>query len=198
MASHSHFSSVPVSSELLATRPRTDSQAIVAGLIALTSVAFASAVLPIADRLLPTVPGFLVIGQTLATLVYALTAHLLIRHFQASRTLSLLWIGGGTLYVAAIHLLQLLSMPDMSISSLPFERAVAGAGALWFAWHMGLPLAGIGFAWSERAAPQPSCAENQTKILVWSMRATVAALVAVTMFVITATPPFWYATGAWR
>ena len=43
MASYPHFSSVPVSGEPLATRPRTDRQAVIAGLIALASVAFASA-----------------------------------------------------------------------------------------------------------------------------------------------------------
>jgi signal transduction histidine kinase/FixJ family two-component response regulator len=188
MASHPHFPSVPVSGELLATRARNFRQAAIAGLIALASVAFASGVLPIAERQLPTAPGFLVIGQTLATLVYLLTAHLLVRHFLASRTLSLLWIAAGTLYAAAIQLLQLLSLPDLSISSLPFDRAVSTAGSLWFCWHVGLPLAAIGFAWSERSAPQPPCAANQTRILVWSMRATVAALVALTVVVTTAAP----------
>ncbi|HLZ65041.1 MAG TPA: ATP-binding protein [Aliidongia sp.] len=188
MASHPHFPPVPVSGELLATRPRNTRQVALAGVIAAVSVGFALSVLPIADRQLPTVPGFLVIGQTLATLVYLLTAHLLVRHFLASRTLSLLWIGAGTLYAAAIHLLQLLSMPDLFISSLPFDRALAMAGALWFFWHMGLPLSAIGFAWSERSAPRPPCAANQTKILVWSMRATVLALVAVTAVMIAAAP----------
>lgn len=188
MASHPHFPSVPVSGELLATRPRNRRQVMVAGLIALLSVAFACAVLPIADRPLPTVPGFLVIGQTLATLVYLLTAHLVVRHFLASRTLSLLWVGGGTLYAALIHLLQLLAMPDLLISAMPFDKALSTAGSLWFCWHVGLPLAAIGFAWSERSAPQPPCAENQTGILVWSMRATVAALVALTVVVTTASP----------
>jgi signal transduction histidine kinase/ActR/RegA family two-component response regulator len=188
MASHPHFSPVPLSGELLATRPRSSHQVVLAGLIVLVSVALAAGVLPIADRQLPMVAGFLVIGQTLATLVYLLTAHLLVRHFLASRTLSLLWIGAGTLYAAAIHLLQLLSMPDLFISSLPADRALAIAGALWFFWHLGLPLSAIGFAWSERSAPRPPCAVNQTKILVWSMRATVAALVAGTAVLIAAAP----------
>jgi signal transduction histidine kinase/FixJ family two-component response regulator len=188
MASHPHFPPVPVSGELLATRPRNTRQAVLTGLIGLLSLAFACAVLPIADRQLPTVPGFLVIGQTVSTLVYALTAHLLVRHFLASRTLSLLWVAAGTLYAAAIQLLQLLSMPDLLISSLPFDRAVTTAGSLWFCWHVGLPLAAVGFAWSERSAPQPPCAVNQAGILVWSMRATVAALVALTVVVITAAP----------
>jgi len=188
MASYPHFSSVPVSGEPLATRPRTDRQAVIAGLIALASVAFASAVLPIADRHLQTLPGFLVIGQTLATLVYALTAHLLVRHFLASRTVSLLWIAGGTLYAAVLHLLQLLSFPDMLISSLPSERALFIAAWLWFFWHAGLPIAAIGFAWSERSAPQPPCAANQTGILVWGMRATVAALVGLTAVLVMTAP----------
>ncbi|MDB5358955.1 MAG: hypothetical protein JWO51_252 [Rhodospirillales bacterium] len=188
MASHPHFPTVPTSGEFLATCPRTTRQAGLAGLIALLSVALACAVFPIADRQLPTVPGFLVIGQTLATLVYLLTAHLLVRHFLASRTLSLLWIAAGTLYAAAIHLLQLLSMPDLLISSQPFDKALSTAGSLWLCWHVGLPLAAVGFAWSERSAPQPPCAINQTRILVWSMRATVAALVALTVVVITAAP----------
>ena len=188
MASHPHFSSVPVSGELLATRPRNNQQAVIAGLIALASIAFASAVLPIADRQLPTLPGFLIIGQTLATLVYALTAHLLVRHFLASRTVSLLWIAGGTLYAAVLHLLQLLSLPDMLISSLPTERALFIAAWLWFFWHAGLPIAAIGFAWSERSAPQPPCAVNQTRILVWGMRATVAALVGMTAVLVMTAP----------
>ena len=188
MASHPHFPSVPVSGELLATRARNNQQAVIAGLIALASIAFASAVLPIADRQLPTLPGFLVIGQTVATLVYALTAHLLVRHFLASRTVSLLWIAGGTLYAAVLHLLQLLSLPDMLISNLPTERALFIAAWLWFFWHAGLPIAAIGFAWSERSAPQPPCAANQTRILVWGMRATVAALVGMTAVLVMTAP----------
>jgi signal transduction histidine kinase/DNA-binding NarL/FixJ family response regulator len=185
MVTDQQFPSVPAPGELLATRLRNRRQVMLAGLIGLCSIAIASAVLPIAERQLPTVPGFLVIGQTLATLVYLLTAHLLVRHFLASRTVSLLWIAGGTLYAAAIHLLQLLSLPDLGISDLPFDRAVSTAGSLWFWWHLVLPLAAVGFAWSERAAPMPPCAANQTRILVWSMRATVAALVGLTLVIIT-------------
>jgi signal transduction histidine kinase/ActR/RegA family two-component response regulator/HPt (histidine-containing phosphotransfer) domain-containing protein len=188
MTSHPHFPTVPVSSELLATRLRSRRQVVVGGLIALLSFAFAAGLLPYAEKSMPVVPGFLVIGQTLSTLVYALTAHLLVRHFLASRTLSLLWISAGTLYAAAIQLLQLLSMPDLFISSLPFDRALATAGAFWYFWHIGLPLSAVGFAWSERRAPQPPCAANQTQILVWSMRATVFALVALTGVLITAAP----------
>jgi glucose uptake protein GlcU len=102
----------------MATRPRSRPQIASATAIGALSLLLAAAVMPVAGTLWSTGPGFLVIGQTLATLVYALTAHLLVRHFLASRTVSLLWIGGGALYAAAAHLLQLLSMPDLSISSL--------------------------------------------------------------------------------
>ena len=186
MPSFEEIASVAPTGELLANRLRTRRQVIIAGIVLLLSVAGTSAVLPMADRPLPTVPGFLVIGQTLSTLVYLLTAHLLVRHFLASRTLSLLWIAGGTLYAAVVHLLQLFSLPDLGISGLPFDKAVATAGSLWFYWHMGLPLSAVGFAWSERQSPRPPCAPNQTRILVWSLRATVAALTGLTLVVLQA------------
>ena len=188
MQPHAHFPPVPVSGELLATRPRTSGQLAIAGSIAMLLVAFAAGVVPIASEQWPTAPGFLVVGQTLSALVYLLTAHLLVRHFLASRTVSLLWIAGGTLYAAAIQLLQLWSMPDLLISNLPPERALLVAAWCWLLWHAGLPIAAIGFAWSDRSAPQAPCALNQTRILVWGMRATIAALVAVSTVLIMTAP----------
>ncbi|HEV2674462.1 MAG TPA: ATP-binding protein [Aliidongia sp.] len=187
-SSHPHFPPVSVSGELLATRPRTARQMVLAGALALLLMAFAAGVLPIADQRWPTAPGFLVIGQTLSALVYLLTAHLLVRHFLASRTLSLLWIAAGTLYAAAIQLLQLWSMPDLLISNLSPDRALLVAAWCWLLWHGGLPIAAIGFAWSDRSAPRAPCATNQTRILVWGMRATIAALVAISTVLIMTAP----------
>ncbi len=159
-----------------------------AGILAAVMVAFAAIVLPIADRQWIAAPGGLVIEQTLAALVYLLTAHLLVRHFLATRTLSLLWIAAGTLYAAAIQLLQLWAMPDLPITNLPHDRALLMAAWCWLLWHIGLPVAALGFAWSERSAPQPPCAPNQTQILVWSMRATIAALVAISAVLLLSAP----------
>jgi signal transduction histidine kinase/DNA-binding response OmpR family regulator len=188
MPSHPHFPPVPVSGELLAIRPRTPRQVVVAGILAMLMVAFAAAVLPMVDHQWSTDPGWLVIEQTLATLVYLLTAHLLVRHFLATRTLSLLWIAAGTLYAAAIQLLQLWAMPDLPIAGFPHDRALLIAAWCWLLWHVGLPISAFGFAWSERSAPQPPCAPNQTRILVWSMRATIAALVAISAILFLSAP----------
>ena len=188
MPSQPHFPPASVSSELMATRLRTPGQTATMGAIAMLLVAFAAGVLPISGEQWPTAPGFLVLGQTLAALIYLLTAHLLVRHFLASRTMSLLWIAAGTLYAAAIQLLQLWAMPDLQISNLSPDRALLIAAWCWLLWHGALPIAAIGFAWSDRSAPQSPCAANQTRILVWGMRATIAALVAISTVLIMTAP----------
>ncbi|WP_189042151.1 ATP-binding protein [Aliidongia dinghuensis] len=152
------------------------------------AMACAAGVLPIADQQWSSGPGSLIIHQTLVSLVYLLTAHLLVRHFLASRTVSLLWIAAGTLYASAMQMLQLWSMPDLQISKLPADRALLMAAWCWFLWHAVLPLAAIGFARSERLAPQQPCAANQTHLLVWGVRATVAALVAISAVMLLTAP----------
>ena len=66
--------------------------------------------LPFASRPGPVLPGFVLINQTALVSAYGLGAWVLFAQFRRVRSLPLLLIAGGTLYTAAIVLLQLLSL----------------------------------------------------------------------------------------
>ena len=111
-------------------------------LAALTTVCL----LPIASRSGPVLPGFMLINETALVSAYALSAWVLFVQFRRARLLPLLLIAGGTLYTAAVVLLQLLSVPGVVASG-----RVLGAGSetttwLWTFWHLGPPACALAYA----------------------------------------------------
>ena len=70
--------------------------------------------LPVAALPGPASPGFLPINQTALVVAYALSAWVLFAQFRRGGSVPLLLAAGGTLFTAAVVLLQLLSFPGVA------------------------------------------------------------------------------------
>ncbi|WP_426954478.1 MASE4 domain-containing protein [Muricoccus radiodurans] len=121
-------------------------------LLAATGVA-TLLLLPFADHVSPVFPGFVLINQTALVIAHALSALVLFAQFRRGGAMPLLLAAGGTLYTAAIVLLQLLSFPGVIAGG-----RILGAGPetttwLWTFWHIGPPLCALAYALTLRAAP---------------------------------------------
>jgi signal transduction histidine kinase len=95
----------------------------------------------------PNDPGLRPHQPNALVIAYALSAWVLFAQFRRGRSVPLLLAAGGTLYTAAIVLLQLLSVPNAVV---PGGR-VLGSGPetttwLWTFWHIGPPLCGLAYA----------------------------------------------------
>lgn len=142
--------------------------------LCLLAVVATACLLPIAARPGPVLPGFVLINQTALVSAYGLSAWVLFAQFRRARSLPLLLIAGGTLYTAAIVMLQLLSFPGVLA-----EGRVLGAGPettiwLWTFWHLGPPACALAYALTLR---------SKHLVLIAPERAGLAAVTAVLLAV---------------
>ena len=104
---------VGLRSATVATEPPVRGSQRAALWLCLLAVVATACLLPIAAWVGPNLPGFVLINQTALVCAYGLSAWVLFAQFQRARSLALLLIAGGTLYTAAIVVLQLLSFPGV-------------------------------------------------------------------------------------
>jgi diguanylate cyclase (GGDEF)-like protein len=112
-----------------------------------------AALIPVSATKLPDLPAFLPAYQTVMITAYLITAYLVFSFYRANKSLSLLYLWAGCSYTAAILIVQFLSFPDLL---MPPDTAIGGAQTtiwLWCLWHIGPPLAILGYAISEWLCP---------------------------------------------
>ena len=119
-------------------------------IVCLIAIAATIGLLPFADRTGTLVPGFGLINQTALITVYALSAWVLFAQFRRDRSLALLLVASGTLYTAAIVLLQLLSIPGVVFTTPVFGAGSATTTWLWTFWHIGPPTCALAYALARR------------------------------------------------
>ena len=129
-----------------ATRPATmapdlasKEQRRVARILCLVAGLATAALLPLAGRVGPVMPGFGMVDQSALVLAYALSAWVLFAQFRRDRSLPLLVVAGGTLYTAAIVLLQMLSIPGIFAPGRVLGSDAQTTTWLWMFWHLGPP-----------------------------------------------------------
>jgi signal transduction histidine kinase/ActR/RegA family two-component response regulator len=157
----------------LATEAPARAQRRAAVALCLLAVFATVCLLPLAAEPGPVVPGFPLIHQTALIAAYGLSAWVLFAQFQRARTLCLLLIAGGTLYTAAIVLLQLLSLPGV-VPGGP----LMGAGSettiwLWTFWHLGPPVCALAYAGALRGEKPRMIAAGRAR-----MAAALTAVIA--------------------
>ncbi|WP_448192545.1 MASE4 domain-containing protein [Azospirillum sp. sgz301742] len=177
--------STAVTELTLATASATAGQRRAAAILCVLFSAVTAALLPFATHVHAPVPAFVPIYQTTVIIAYALTTYLLFSHFRRTRVLSLLWVGAGALYTAVILFLQLLSFPNMLAPGRLLGSGPETTSWLWTFWHIGPPVFALGYAIAERRGAGRQCDTNQVKLLIWSVVATVLALIATTSGVVT-------------
>ncbi|MBL6080823.1 MASE4 domain-containing protein, partial [Belnapia sp. T18] len=177
-----------LSLETLATAAPSRRQRLTACLVCLAFAAATFALLPIASRPLPPMPGFIPAYQSALIAVYALTTYLFFSEYRRARSVPLLILGAGSLYVSLTVFLQILSFPGVFAP----ERLL-GSGPdttiwLWTFWHLGPPLFALGYAALEgdgRRRPEPRGRSAWLGWLAAGLTVATAAAVAlgVTRFV---------------
>lgn len=132
--------------------------------------------LPLAAFMGPQVPAFLPSYQTATVVAYIIITYLIFAHYRATRTLDLLYIGGGCFYCAGILIVQFLALPGMFLP----QRAVLGGAQttiwLWVFWHAGMALGILLYAASLRWSPALAT-RHPERIEQVLMAAVVVALV---------------------
>ncbi len=116
------------------------------------------ALLPIASKPMPPMPGFVPVYQSALIVVYGLTTYLFLAQYRRIRSAPLLVLGAGSLYVTLVVLLQLLSFPNLLAQGRLLGDGPDTTTWLWTFWHLGPPLFALPYAVLEgdrRAPPAP-------------------------------------------
>jgi signal transduction histidine kinase/CheY-like chemotaxis protein len=132
-----------------------------AAILVSVAAAVTACLLPFADLRWTGLPGFVLINQTALLVTYGLAAWVLFAQFRRGRSLPLLLAAAGTLYTAAIVVLQLASFPGVIADGRLLGSGSATTTWLWTFWHLGPPLVGLAYA-AARSRPQPPVAPERT------------------------------------
>ena len=130
----------------LATALPERTQRRAAWVLSVLAVVATLCLLPLASLPGPVLPGFVLINQTALVAAYSLSAWTLFAQFRRARSLPLLLIAGGTLYTAAIVLLQLLSFPGVIANGRLLGAGPETTTWLWTFWHLGPPGCALAYA----------------------------------------------------
>ncbi len=109
----------------------------------LTALVVTLILLPLASRAGPAIPSFILINQTALLIAYLLGAWVLFRQFQRDGSMAVNILAAGTLYTAAIILLQMLSFPGVAASGRVLGNGPETTTWLWTFWHLGPPACAI-------------------------------------------------------
>jgi signal transduction histidine kinase len=169
----------------LATAPASAAQRRLALVVSLVAGGVSLALLPIVDRPIPPMPGFVPVYQSALILSYSLTAYLLFAQYRRTRSAALLVLGAGSLYVALIVFAQLLSFPNVLAPGRILGSGPDTTTWLWTLWHIGPPLCALPYALLEGEPRRRSIPPERAGLVgVLTVIGTVAA-VALSTFVVT-------------
>ncbi len=114
-----------------------------------------AALVPIASRMMPLMPGFVACYQTALIVVYALTSYLCFTQYHRSRSVPLLLLAAGSFYTTLIVFAQLLSFPNIFAQGRMIGESSDSAIWLWTFWHIGPPLFALPYAVLQRGGRSP-------------------------------------------
>ncbi|WP_423794563.1 MASE4 domain-containing protein [Methylobacterium durans] len=133
----------------LATAPAGKAQRRLAGLVCLAFGAATLALLPIAREPMAPMPGFVPVYQSALIAVYGLTTYLFFAQYRRTRSVPLLVLAAGSLYVTLIVFAQLLSFPNVLAPGRLVGTGPDTTTWLWTLWHVGPPLFALPYALME-------------------------------------------------
>ncbi|WP_407519537.1 MASE4 domain-containing protein [Methylobacterium oryzisoli] len=140
------------------------------------------ALLPVAARPMPPMPGFVPVYQSALIVVYGLTTYLFLTQYRRIHSVPLLVLGAGSLYVTLIVLLQMLSFPNVLAQGRLIGDGPDTTTWLWTFWHLGPPLFALPYAILEggRHPPRaPPARAGRLGLLTVAGTVTAAALTGV-------------------
>ncbi|MEG9524189.1 MAG: MASE4 domain-containing protein [Hyphomicrobiales bacterium] len=160
----------------LATARAGRTQRRLAGLISLAFGVVTLALLPFASQPMPPMPGFVPVYQSALIVVYGLTTYLFLAQYRRIRSVPMLVLGTGSLYVTLVVLLQMLSFPNVLAPGRLVGDGPDTTTWLWTFWHLGPPLFALPYAVMEGHPRPPRAApEKADRIGLLTVAGTVAA-----------------------
>lgn len=114
--------------------------------IALLSLVVLAVVVPIVGEQWVAMPAFIPAYQSAAAVNDLVTAALLFGQYREARRPSLLLLGGGYLFTAALVVAHALSFPGAFAPSGGFIGGPQTTVWLWLAWHVALPSVVLAYA----------------------------------------------------
>jgi signal transduction histidine kinase len=160
----------------LATAQAGRTQRRLAVAVSLAFGAVTLGLLPVAGRQTPPMPGFVPVYQSALTVVYGLTTYLFLAQYRRIRSIPLLVLGTGSLFVTLIVLLQMLSFPNVLAQGRILGDGPDTTTWLWTFWHLGPPLFALPYALMEgHRRPPRAPPEHAGWIGLLTVAGTVAA-----------------------
>ena len=117
-------------------------------LVAAIVIAFLG-VVPVALMPLPRSDGFIPAVQSIIALTDFITGVLLFAHSATERSRALLYLAWGYLFSAIVVVAQTLTFPGAFSATGLLGAGPQTAAWLYIPWHLGIPLAAIGYALSK-------------------------------------------------
>lgn len=137
------------------------------------------ALLPMAGRPMPPMPGFVPVYQSALVVVYGLTTFLFLTQYRRIRSLPLLILGTGSLYVTLVVIVQMLSFPNVLAQDRLVGDGPSTTTWLWTFWHLGPPLFALPYAVMEAdRRPWLALPRRAGWIGLFAVAGTIAAVVA--------------------
>jgi diguanylate cyclase (GGDEF)-like protein len=168
-----------------ATRVATWDQRLSAMRIAIVLSILTILLLPYARTGWPAVPAFLPAYQGVLIVTYLVTAYLIHMQFQATRTLSLLYLSATCVYTAGVLTAQFLSFPNAFEPNVQLLGGPQSTIWLWAYWHVGPALGILLYAWAEYRHPgrlSENVARSTAQTVVVLCLLLGATLASVTLF----------------
>ncbi|WP_375464090.1 MASE4 domain-containing protein [uncultured Methylobacterium sp.] len=156
-----------------------------AALVCLAFAVLSLALLPIVARPMAPMPGFIPSYQAALIAVYAVTTALFFAQYRRTRSVPLLVLAAGSLYVTLIVAVQLLTFPNVFGTGRILGSGPATTTWLWTLWHLGPPLFALPYAIMEgdgRARHVP--AEKVSSVGVMAAAAVVGGVAILTVGVV--------------
>ena len=171
--------------ETLATARAGRTQRLLAGIVSLVFGAITLALMPIVGQAMPPMPGFVPVYQSALIVVYALTTYLFFAQYRRTRSVPLLVLGAGSLYVTLVVLLQMLSFPNVLVQGRVMGNGPDTTTWLWTFWHLGPPLFALPYAIMEGDGRSRYVQPAWASRIGWIAAAGVTAAVALIGVVVT-------------
>ena len=149
-----------------------------AGLVCLAFAALSLALLPFVGQPMAPMPGFVASHQSALTVVYAVTTALFFAQYRRTRSVPLLVLSSGGLYVTLIVAMQLLSFPNVFGTARILGSSPATTTWLWTLWHLGPPLFALPYAIMEGDGRHRSIAPERSASVGIAAAVGVAVAVA--------------------
>ncbi|NEU12897.1 response regulator [Methylobacterium sp. BTF04] len=123
-------------------------------------------------------PGFIPSYQAALVVVYAVTTCLIFVQYRRTRSVPLLVLGAGSLYVTLVVAVQMLTFPNLFGTGRILGSGPAVTTWLWTLWHLGPPLFALPYAIMEGDGRARTVAPERVALAGWLTALSVVAGVA--------------------